>query len=198
MIRGGASPLSAGVRDYTTVRHWFAGHLHTPQDLSKITVLGSLLQLDRNEEGQEKRIITLDCETGKAETHPLVQLGASQFKTFNLDFVSDEAQARAQYQLLTQIDKFPVKSLVSVNVRIPAGQEFDATGLEDRLRKTPNVVHLRRVVPEVVIPEVRRIPTVVVEKPPKEAVMEFVTNTVAERHRDKILEAAFSCMERAV
>lgn len=198
MLRGGKSPLLPALRDHPEIIHWFAGHIHKPQEVGpRITVVGSIIQMDRGEAGEEKRIITLYPDRKQGTSHPLYDLGACCFDTRTLDYVDDLDATRAEYNRLMTKEAVVKRTLLEVKVRLLPGQTFDATGLERHLRGLPLVKHLRRIVPEVIIPEARRIPEVTVEKAPRVVVEEFVNATVPEAERPAVLMTALDCLGRS-
>jgi len=69
MLNSGISIVSdIGLKDLAHFKHCFIGHYHVPQEVSNVTIPGSIIQLDWGEKGEEKRFIIFDSKTGKKDS----------------------------------------------------------------------------------------------------------------------------------
>lgn len=126
--------------DHPKIRYWLCGHIHKPQIVGKLVVVGSLLQNDFSEVGEAKHLIV-----GDGEGTSVVLIECQQLRQIDLDFTDPQRKDKSEeaYQALLA-RRYDAPSLginqadiVKITVRISdedyVGRDF--RGIEDDLAK---------------------------------------------------------------
>lgn len=103
------------------IDHAFFGHVHKPQEVAAIHVIGSPERVDFGEEGEPKRwlLLNIDTDTGTVESIPT---GCREFTTLTLDARQGAPQETWRGGLLTG-------AILRVRVNLRKGQDFDFAAL---------------------------------------------------------------------
>lgn len=111
----------------------FAGHIHTPQTLDNITVVGSIIQTDISEVGQQKYYVKL-YDSSKAVTGiEYTPINSREIKSYNIKYPDD----KNLYDELLSSKGINKTDIVSIKLICPhnLAHEVDQFKFQDEVRK---------------------------------------------------------------
>jgi len=96
------------LRDLSKFKHCILGHYHLPQTVGNVTYVGSPIQLDWGEKGEEKRFLVVDTDLGKVKSIPTI--GYKKYMEYkitneNKDEIVEEARKSKEEGHYVQIVK---------------------------------------------------------------------------------------------
>lgn len=117
----------------------FAGHIHTPQKLDNIEVVGSILQTDISEVQQQKYYIKLHDASKAVTGIEYVPTNSREIKSYNIKYPDD----KNLYDELLNAKGINKTDIVSIKLVCPhnLAHEVDQFKFQDEVRK--NCWHLR-------------------------------------------------------
>jgi len=197
MIRHRPGVLPLELICHPKIAFWLAGHIHKPQILvdGRVVVVGSLIQHDFGEAGEEKRFVTIQGNPPSIrQTH---RVPGPCLKKLELDFTdpSQEAQTREAHHLLTsgQFRSLDLveNDLVQINVRVTEEEhaKLDFTKIEKRLRTYCRLP--RPITPTIVRSREYRMKSLVQTKPDVEIAADYIWSR-ARQDAEEIIKKAES------
>lgn len=160
--------------DDPKARMWFAGHFHTPQQVNKVTIVGSLVQVDMSEVSDEKRFVSVDLGTEEISYYPVNQSSlSSRLQRLSFDLTQEADRSRFNQFMTDPAKVVSPSTLLSLDLQIPeTDSELDIKQVEAALK--PFVRFLRPVSPVYIRRQEARLPVVTAKLRPIDAVNKYI------------------------